>query len=154
MSRSHPPEKICYPPMYSMVIFEKTTKCCGLKNPSKKVYKIAKKVLTKGLSRGIIAKLSRETGVNPRPRADRLRRIPESGGPWKLNSVWQERNTQIPVNSYSREKNPVMRDHHHKRANARQWVTNSKRWYIQLWLCRYHLFESLILAQDERWRRA
>ena len=43
-------------------------------------------MLTKGISRGIIAKLSRKTAAR---------------GPWKLNSVWQERNTQIPVNSYS-----------------------------------------------------
>ena len=68
--------------MYSMEIFEKTTKCCGLKIPSKKVHKIAKKVLTKGVRRGIIAKLSRErvlkrSCLRDAAKSDRFRRYAE-----------------------------------------------------------------------------
>ncbi len=49
-----------------------------------------------------------------------------------------------------------MRNHHQKQdaKERRELQTQKERFVQRLKLCKYHLFESLILAQDERWRRA
>ncbi len=49
-----------------------------------------------------------------------------------------------------------MRNHHQKETPKSVMSYKLKRndLYSPLRLCKYHIFESLILAQDERWRRA
>ena len=107
--------------------------------------KIRKKCLTNWSECGKIVKRSRE-----RPTGWTKSRV---RGPWKLNNVTKEG----PVISESlnsknyRKRNLKIRIYE---ANASKWANKGSKIDLKPKGFRYHILESLILAQDERWRRA
>ena len=122
-------------------------KCKSLKKHEKSL----KKVLTNVVVGGIIVRLSHESAHSgckydgfaiakwrlSKP-AKRIwpTSLAKSQGPWKLNSVRQERkHTQYPLILTQYEKNPETRNCFQKRRQRASWVTNSMNWLIQAKAC-------------------
>ena len=103
-----------------------------------------KKYLTNGMKFSIIAMFRRERRV-----------------PCKLNNVTKRKHQTVSFRVRNHKKAPKkLRGRVQSITGARNYK-NMKLWQIALWKissnygsCWYHFIESLILAQDERWRRA
>ena len=86
---------------------------------SKKLKKTFKKVLTKGVVRGIIVKRSRETAKNQKRKAWKESRLKESTGPWKLNN---ERKNGT-CNFFER-----LKETYEKQNSTNLWRTSERRY--------------------------